>query len=105
MKREAKKNPKISGGYVDTGLTMEDVLSPANYKMRITAMIDGDLLDWLKKSAAKGKGRGMYQVFLNEIIRKSMNEDSNSDLIIIGNKRIKYTKKRAENLIRLLDEE
>lgn len=49
-------------------------------KVRITTMIDKDLLDWLKREAKKGDGK--YQTLLNHVLRqaKGTNPDRISDI-------------------------
>ena len=49
-------------------------------KVRITTMIDKDLLDWLKREAKKRDGK--YQTLLNQVLRqaKGTSPDRLSDL-------------------------
>ena len=49
-------------------------------KVRITTMIDKDLLDWLKREAKKRDGK--YQTLLNHVLReaKGTNPDRLSDI-------------------------
>ena len=49
-------------------------------KVRITTMVDKDILDWLKREAKKKDGK--YQTILNNILRqaKGTNPDRLSDL-------------------------
>lgn len=49
-------------------------------KVRITTMIDKDILDWLKREAKKRDGK--YQTILNNVLRhaKGTNPDRLSDL-------------------------
>jgi uncharacterized protein (DUF4415 family) len=49
-------------------------------KVRITTMVDKDILDWLKREAKKRDGK--YQTILNNILRQSKgtNPDRLTDL-------------------------
>lgn len=49
-------------------------------KVRITTMVDKDILDWLKREAKKRDGK--YQTILNNVLRqaKGTNPDRLSDL-------------------------
>jgi len=49
-------------------------------KVRITTMVDKDILDWLKREAKKRDGK--YQTILNNVLRqaKGTNPDRISDL-------------------------
>ncbi|HAG91912.1 MAG TPA: hypothetical protein DCL41_08575 [Bdellovibrionales bacterium] len=49
-------------------------------KVRITTMVDKDILDWLKREAKKSDGK--YQTILNNILRqaKGTNPDRLADL-------------------------
>lgn len=51
-------------------------------KVRITTMVDKDILDWLKREAKKRDGK--YQTILNHILReaKGTNPDRLTDLEI-----------------------
>ena len=46
----------------------DDVLDPANHKVRITTYIDGDVLDALKDRAANEGSK--YQTLLNDLLRE-----------------------------------
>ena len=72
----AKKKTKVtyekSDGLENTDFSVS--------KVRITTMIDKDILDWLKREAKKRDGK--YQSILNHILReaKGTNPDRLSDL-------------------------
>ncbi len=72
----AKKKQKITYSKSD-GLENSDF---SVSKVRITTMIDKDILDWLKREAMKRDGK--YQSILNHILReaKGTNPDRLSDL-------------------------
>lgn len=50
--------------------TSEDEFHPKNAKVRITAMIDLDVLDFLKTTARKKNTR--YQTLMNQVLRRFM---------------------------------
>jgi len=72
----AKKKTKVTYSKSD-GLENSDF---SVSKVRITTMIDKDILDWLKREAKKRDGK--YQSILNHILReaKGTNPDRLSDL-------------------------
>ncbi len=90
------KIKKIKYGSVDVP---EDIMNPANAKVKITMWIDGDILFELRKRAEKSKGK--YQTLTNEILREYLfNEKSSNRLEIesIVEKKLKalgLLKKRA----------
>ncbi len=56
--------------------TDDNEFSPRNVKVRITAMIDLDVLDFLKATAEKKNTR--YQTLLNQVLRRFMESDDTS---------------------------
>ena len=66
MKQGKVKNKKLVS--LDD-ITTADILNPKSYKIRVTSMLDGDVVQVLKKRATTGEGRGRYQTLLNEILR------------------------------------
>lgn len=68
----ANKN-HIEIGKFETG---EDEFHPKNVKIRITAMIDLDVLDFLKTAAKKRNTR--YQTLMNQVLRRFMESDETS---------------------------
>ena len=72
----ARKKKKLNYAKSD-GLESSDF---SISKVRITTMIDKDILDWLKSEAKKRDGK--YQTILNHILReaKGTNPDRISDI-------------------------
>jgi uncharacterized protein (DUF4415 family) len=57
---------------------VEDMLKQDKSKIRITTMIDTDILDELK-SRAQREGDGRYQTYLNQFLRQTLFVDSHMD--------------------------
>lgn len=73
MKQDLKNNAKIKLGKVELPEGFEE---RENHKYRITAWIDGDLYDELRKRAASGEGNGKYQTLMNELLREKLFPES-----------------------------
>ncbi|WP_374000103.1 BrnA antitoxin family protein [Bdellovibrio bacteriovorus] len=58
---------KITYGSVEID---EGEFSPENVKVRVTAMVDGDVLDALKKRAVRESTK--YQTLMNRLLRDSL---------------------------------
>lgn len=67
MESSGKSKNKISYGDVEID---EDILNPKNQKIRITAMVDGDILAALKARAKENGGK--YQTILNQVLRDAI---------------------------------
>lgn len=63
-----KQDQKIKIGKVD--LLDDSYRDPKNQKLRITAFIDGDIYDELKKRADESGGK--YQTLMNKILRDAL---------------------------------
>jgi uncharacterized protein (DUF4415 family) len=69
MTQDFKKNKNIHLGKVDLDFTASEAIGSRDAKVRITAMIDGDIYEKLKERASNGEGGGKYQTLLNKLLR------------------------------------
>jgi len=78
------KNKDVIFGDVE----LEDLeLEPRHVKVRVTTMLDEDVLNALKKIASANGQK--YQTFLNQVLRAFVERDKGRKLIPLGEKRIR----------------
>ena len=78
------KNRDVIFGDVE----LEDLeLEPRHVKVRVTTMLDEDVLNALKKIASANGQR--YQTVLNQVLRAFVERDKGRKLIPLGEKRIR----------------
>jgi hypothetical protein len=78
------KNKDVIFGDVE----LEDLeLEPRHVKVRVTTMLDEDVLNALKKIASANGQR--YQTVLNQVLRAFVERDKGRKLIPLGEKRIR----------------
>lgn len=75
MKQDLKNNPGIKLGNVELPDGFDDL---ENEKLRITAWIDGDIYNELKRRADAGEANGKYQTLMNELLREKLFENAAS---------------------------
>lgn len=67
--------PKDKNLVSEVDLLDESYLERQNQKLRITAWIDGDIYDELKRRAKEGEGSGKYQTLMNDLLREILFEN------------------------------
>jgi uncharacterized protein (DUF4415 family) len=103
MKSTGKKNKRIAYGEVELAA---DEFEPKNVKVRVTMMVDGDVLQAFK-AAAKTRDMG-YQTLMNQTLRENIPDPSQSAMDAIVKALLKDSKaihEIAERLRPIVQEE
>jgi uncharacterized protein (DUF4415 family) len=99
MTTTRKKKGKIQIGNVDLS---SDEFHPKNVKVRVTMMVDEDIVSAFRTAAAKTGGRVGYQTMINDKLRETLptleNLQAKEDRLMQALNKIEEMQKRLDQL-------